>query len=79
MKLALLRTEIMEDVLNHIRKYDDPVMRKKKNYAGKIKEETGWSHNSVIKCLLILEQLDIVEKVKNGRKKTIKLKVDWKS
>lgn len=79
MKLALLRTKIMEDVLNHVKKYDDPDRRKDMNYVGKITEETGWSHTSVVKCLKILDQLDIVEKERNGRKKTIKLNVDFKS
>lgn len=79
MKLALLRTEIMEDVLNHVKKYDDPNKRKEMNYASKIKEKTGWSHSSIIKCLKILEQLDIIEKKRNGETKTIKLNVKFKS
>jgi len=79
MKLALLRTEIMEDVLDHLKKYDNPTEREEKNYVSEIKNETGWSHTSVVKCVMILEQLDLVEKVDNGRKNTLKLKVDWKS
>ena len=79
MKLALLRTEIMEDVLRHLKKYDNPTKREEKNYVTQIKEETGWSHVSVVKCVQILEQLELVKKVGNGRKNTIKLKVEWKS
>jgi len=79
MKLALLRTEIMEDVLRHLKKYDNPTKREEKNYITQIEKETGWSHTSVVKCVKILQQLNLVKKVSNGQTNTIKLKVDWKS
>jgi len=70
---------IMKDVFQHLKKYDDPSRRKKHNYVKKISREKNICEDSVVKTINILEEMDLVEKVSNGRKNTIKLKVVEKS
>ncbi len=61
----------MKDVIKHIRMYDELGKREENNYIEKIKQDTGWSYPSIVKCVQILEEWDLVEKKKNGRKKII--------
>lgn len=61
----------MGDVIKHIRRYDELGKREENNYIKSIEKETGWGHNSIVKCIQILEDWDLIEKKKEGRKKII--------
>lgn len=68
------------EIFRYIRKHDEIEERQEHNYVSKIARETQLSKPTVIKSLDFFEDyLDLIERVENGRKNTIRLKVTWKS
>lgn len=63
-------TSSLAQVLKFLRK-NNRVDQLDKNYTSKIAEETGLCRDTVAKCLTFLEQQDLVEKRREGKKKVI--------
>jgi len=73
--LRLINIEILVSVWEYVRGHNGIDERKEKNYITKIARETGWSYPSVVKTVDILERMDLVIRVDNGRKNVIKAKL----
>jgi len=76
--IRLINIEILCSVWKYIKKHDSVDERENYNYLSNIRRDTGWSYDSVIKVIDILERMGLVRKESNGRKKVYHVKVSQK-